>query len=71
MEYRRRNFYQEIDTDIESNTWVSRDIRDYNQTQYGGMSYSCSRLMNRFINLMFDCFRKKEKNVQDESLSDV
>ena len=69
MEYRRKGFYQDIDYDIESNTWVSRDIRDYNQTQYGGMSYSCSRLMNQFINLMFDCFRKKEKNVQ--SLSDV
>jgi len=71
MEYRRRSFYQEIDTDIEALTWVSRDIRDYNQTQYGGISYSCSRLINRFINLMFDCFRKKDKNVKVESLSEV
>lgn len=69
MEYRRRSFYQDIDKDIELNTWISRDIHDYNQTQYGGISYSCSRLMNRFINLMFDCFRKKEKDV--EPLSDV
>lgn len=69
MEYRRKSFYKEIDRDIEASTWISRDIRDYNQTQYGGLSYSCSRLMNQFINLMFDCFRKKEKD--DEPLPDV
>jgi len=59
MEYRRRTFYHEID-----NEWIMRDIHDYNGYRYGGLSYSCSRHVNRLLNLIFDCFRKREKDDQ-------